>query len=157
MRFWAAAKKWTRNNEQNCCTSRKTLAKTWRNTTSKKKYWVSVIVSKTDTDATFMRMKEDHMLNGQLKAGYNVQISTCNQFIVNYSIHPDATDTNTLKSHLEQHIESYGAAPKTLVADAGYGSQENLELLESLGTQAYVKYGMFDKQQQESYNNKKPF
>lgn len=113
--------------------------------------------SKTDTDATFMRMKEDHMRNGQLKAGYNVQISTCNQFIVNYSIHPDATDTNTLKSHLEQHIESYGAAPKTLVADAGYGSQENLELLESLGTQAYVKYGMFDKQQQESHNNKKPF
>lgn len=44
-----------------------------------------------------------------------------------------------------------------MVADAGYGSQENLELLESLGTQAYVKYGMFDKQQQESHNNKKPF
>ena len=113
--------------------------------------------SKTDTDATFMRMKEDHMLNGQLKPGYNVQISTCNQFIVNYSIHPDATDTNTLKPHLEQHIESYGAAPKILVADAGYGSQENFELLESLGIQAYVKYGMFDKQQQESHNNKKPF
>lgn len=42
--------------------------------------------SKTDPDATFMRMKEDHMLNGQLKPGYNVQISTSNQFIVNYTI-----------------------------------------------------------------------
>src|SRR5690606_29023160 len=106
MRFWAAAKKWTRNNERNCCTSRTTLAKTWRNTTSKKKYWVSVIVSKTDTDATFMRMKEDHMLNGQLKAGYNVQISTCNQFIVNYSNHPDVTNTNKLKYHLAQNIKT---------------------------------------------------
>src|SRR5690606_1988275 len=53
--------------------------------------------------------------------------------------------------------DSNDAAHKTLVADAGYGSQENLELLESLGTQAYVKYGMFDKQQHETYNNKKPF
>ena len=43
--------------------------------------------SKTDKDATFMRMKEDHMKNGQLKPGYNVQISTSNQFIVNYTIH----------------------------------------------------------------------
>ncbi len=44
--------------------------------------------SKTDTDATFMRMKEDHMKNGQLKPGYNVQISTSRQFIVNYTLHP---------------------------------------------------------------------
>ncbi|MGN7765852.1 IS1182 family transposase, partial [Paenibacillus sp. 22594] len=38
--------------------------------------------SKTDPDATFMRMKEDHMRNGQLKPGYNVQIGTENQFIL---------------------------------------------------------------------------
>lgn len=38
--------------------------------------------SKTDTDATFMRMKEDHMQNGQLKPAYNVQISTNDQIIV---------------------------------------------------------------------------
>ena len=36
--------------------------------------------SKTDNDATFMRMKEDHMKNGQLKPAYNVQASTNNQF-----------------------------------------------------------------------------
>ena len=28
--------------------------------------------SKTDSDATFMRMKEDAILNGQLKPGYNI-------------------------------------------------------------------------------------
>src|SRR5690606_39177128 len=59
--------------------------------------------SKTDPDATFMRMKEDHMNNGQLKPGYNVQISTSNQFIVNYTIHPNPTDTRTLSAHLAQH------------------------------------------------------
>jgi hypothetical protein len=43
--------------------------------------------SKTDPDATFMRMKEDHMKNGQLKPGYNVQMATENQFILFYSLH----------------------------------------------------------------------
>jgi transposase len=39
--------------------------------------------SKTDEDATFMRMKEDHMRNGQLKPGYNLQLSSNNQYITN--------------------------------------------------------------------------
>ena len=113
--------------------------------------------SKTDTDATFMRMKEDHMQNGQLKPGYNVQISTSNQFIVNYTIHPNPTDTTTLKAHLEQHEASFGKTLKTITADAGYGSEENYQLLESKAIEAYVKYGMFDKQQDENYNKKQPF
>ena len=113
--------------------------------------------SKTDTDATFMRMKEDHMQNGQLKPGYNVQISTSNQFIVNYTIHPNPTDTTTLKAHLEQHEASFGKTLKTITADAGYGSEENYQLLESKAIKAYVKYGMFDKQQDKNYNKKQPF
>ena len=51
--------------------------------------------SKTDRDATFMRMKEDAMLNGQTKPGYNVQISTENQFITNYGIYWRPTDWGT--------------------------------------------------------------
>jgi transposase len=113
--------------------------------------------SKTDTDATFMRMKEDHMQNGQLKPGYNVQISTSNQFIVNYTIHPNPTDTTTLKAHLEQHEASFGKTLKTITADAGYGSEENYDLLKTQNIEAYVKYGMFDKQQSENYNSKQPF
>ena len=54
-----------------------------------------------------MRMKEDHMRNGQLKPGYNVQISTNNQFVVNYSLHPNPTDTKTLIPHLEQYKKLY--------------------------------------------------
>ena len=113
--------------------------------------------SKTDNDATFMRMKEDHMQNGQLKPGYNVQISTSNQYIVNYSIHPNPTDTKTLEAHLAAHKESYGSYPKTLTADAGYGSEENYSLLEKENITAYVKYSMFDKQQHEAYNKKHSF
>jgi transposase len=113
--------------------------------------------SKTDQEATFMRMKEDHMKNGQLKPGYNVQISTSNQFIVNYTIHSNTTDTNTLSAHLTQYEASFGKAPGVLIADAGYGSEENYTLLEQKGTIAFVKYGMFDKEQNESYNSKHPF
>ena len=113
--------------------------------------------SKTDKDATFMRMKEDHMRNGQLKPGYNVQISTSNQFIVNYTIHHNPTDTSTLTAHLAQHEASYGKAPKKLTADAGYGSEENYTLLEQKQIIPFVKYGMFDKGQSDHYNNKYPF
>lgn len=113
--------------------------------------------SKTDIDATFMRLKEDHMKNGQLKPAYNVQVSTSNQFIVNYTIHPNPTDTTTLTDHIAQHEASFKSSPKVVTADAGYGSQENYTLLEGKKIAAYVKYGLFDKQQNENYNAKRPF
>lgn len=100
---------------------------------------------KTDTDATFMRMKEDHMRNGQLKPGYNLQISTHKQFIVNYSLHPNPNDTRTLPEHIRIFKEHYNKLPQELVADAGYGSQENYTLLDNEGVQAYIKYNYFDK------------
>jgi transposase len=113
--------------------------------------------SKTDEDATFMRMKEDHMLNGQLKPAYNVQISTNNQFIASYSIHQKTTDTNTLINHLQQHQQQYNQTPEVVVADAGYGSEENYTTLEEKNITAYVKHNQFDRQQSEAIQNKKPF
>lgn len=113
--------------------------------------------SKTDKDATFMRMKEDHMLNGQLKPAYNVQISTSNQYIVNYTLHPNPTDTRTLKEHIEQHEKSYGKVLESLTADAGYGSEENYDLLETKSIKPFVKYNMFDKQQNGNYTKKTSF
>jgi transposase/IS5 family transposase len=102
--------------------------------------------SKTDPDATFMRMKEDHMRNGQLKPGYNAQISTNDQIIANYTIHQNPTDTKTLKPHLESFKNEYGFLPKELTADAGYGSEENYEYLEENEVEAFVKYNYFDKE-----------
>jgi transposase len=113
--------------------------------------------SKTDPDATFMRLKEDHMRNGQLKPAYNVQISTSNQFIVNYSLHANPTDTNTLAAHLDQYEKSFGSSLKSITADAGYGSEENYTLLEEKKITAYVKYGLFDKRQHKNFNKKHPF
>lgn len=110
--------------------------------------------SKTDPDATFMRMKEDHMKNGQLKAAYNVQLSTNSQYIVDYSIHPNPTDTTTLPKHIAQHKAHYKEYPQSLTADAGYGSEENYAYLESNQVEAYIKYAGFDKQQSESHYKK---
>jgi transposase len=109
--------------------------------------------SKTDPDATFMRMKEDHMKNGQLKPGYNWQISTSEQFILNYDIYPNPTDTLTLRDHLDQFEQLYGQLPQTLIADAGYGSEENYELLENKEIEAYVKYPNFHKEQKKKHGN----
>lgn len=113
--------------------------------------------SKTDEDATFMRMKEDHMKNGQLKPAYNVQASTNNQFIVNYTVHQNATDTNTLIEHLEDYKQCYHTVPTTATADAGYGSEENYEYLQQNEIVAYVKYSHFDREQNKQIQSKKPF
>ena len=103
--------------------------------------------SKTDTDATFMRMKDDHMRNGQLKAGYNLQIATENQFVLHYDIFPNPTDTKTLLPFLD----SYPHDAKTIVADAGYGSEENLLTLDQEEINHLIKYGRFDKEQKRGY------
>ncbi|HET8962376.1 MAG TPA: IS1182 family transposase [Chitinophagales bacterium] len=107
--------------------------------------------SKTDKDATFMRMKEDHMKNGQLKPGYNLQISSNNQYIVNYSLHQNPTDTRTLASHLLSFKNLYKKSPKSIIADAGYGSEENYELLEKEKIKAFIKYNSFDKEQRKKF------
>lgn len=101
--------------------------------------------SKTDPDATFMRMKEDHMGNGQLKPGYNLQISTENQFVTCFSVHSNPTDVKTLPSHLDGFAETCGKLPGTVVADAGYGSLENYEYFEEKGVEGYVKDPWFDR------------
>lgn len=109
--------------------------------------------SKTDTDATFMRMKEDHMKNGQLKPAYNPQISTENQFVTHFSIHQTPGDTTTLKSHLEDFEHQYNKQSSVVVADAGYGSEENYEYLEGNNIEAYVKYNYFHKEQKRPFKN----
>jgi transposase len=109
--------------------------------------------SKTDYDATFMRMKEDHMKNGQLKPGYNVQMGTENQFIIGFSIHQRPGDTSCMKEHLDTVKEMLGKIPQNIVADAGYGSEENYEYLESNQLTGYVKYNTFHKESSKKWKN----
>ena len=109
--------------------------------------------SKTDPDATFMRMKEDYMRNGQLKPAYNVQISTNDQFITNYSLHQTTSDTTTYIEHLEQYKSLYGLYPKESIADAGYGSEENYLYAQEKGINTFIKYNYFHKEQSGKWMN----
>ena len=79
--------------------------------------------AKTDRDATFMRMKEDHMGNGQLKPGYNIQQSTENQFFTHYQVFSNPTDYLTNIPYQEQFAMRYGFHSTTVVAESGYGSE----------------------------------
>lgn len=102
--------------------------------------------SKTDEDATFLRMKND-----LLRPGYNVQISTENQIIVNYSIHQTADDTTTFVPHLESLKEKYGKTPIAAVGDAAYGNMENWEYCLGNGIENYLKYNTFHKESTKKY------
>ena len=113
--------------------------------------------SKTDKDATFMRMKEDHMKNGQLKPGYNVQMGTENQFILFYTIHQRPTDTRCFIPHMEKLAASTLPMPKTVIADAGYGSEENY--VYAVGEEKeprfefLIPYGSYLQEQTRKYKN----
>lgn len=109
--------------------------------------------SKTDTDATFMRMKEDHMMNGQTKPGYNVQIATENQFVTNYGIYQRPTDQGTLIDYLKSFEQRYGRQSGTVVADSGYGSEQNYEYLFGNDITPFVKYNMFHAEKKRSYRD----
>lgn len=107
--------------------------------------------SKTDPDATFMRMKEDHMLNGQLKPGYNIQQSTENQFIIHYQVFANPTDYLTNIPYQDSFAERYTHYSDVVVADSGYGSEQNYQYFEQKGITAYVKYPLFHKEQHKKY------
>ena len=92
--------------------------------------------SKTDRDATFMRMKEDAMRNGQTKPGYNLQLATENQFITDFALFPNPTDTLTMIPFLQSFSSRYGRLAHTVVADSGYGSEENYRFMAENGMEA---------------------
>ena len=108
--------------------------------------------SKTDTDATFMRLKDD-----RLRPAYNIQVSTENQFITNYSASQNASDTVTFPEHLEK-IDQRGDEykPKNYMGDSAYGSEENYHLLEQHDIHNYLKYNTFH-HDKEKNKKKKPF
>ena len=107
--------------------------------------------SKTDHDATFMRMKEDAMSNGQTKPGYNLQIGTENQFILDFGLFQTPGDPLTMIPFYKSFLNRYGRLPQTGVADSGYGSEENYRFMEEAGIEAYVKYNWFHREQRMHY------
>ena len=95
--------------------------------------------SKTDVDATFMHMKEDHMRNGQLKPGYNIQIGVESEYIVGVGSFSNRTDVNTLIPFLNRIQSHTHRKFERIIADAGYESSENYLYLEENGQECYIK------------------
>lgn len=111
--------------------------------------------SKTDTDATFMRMKEDYMNNGQLKPGYNVQIAVESEYIVGVGLFHNPTDTTTLIPFIERIQKHSSRKIENLIADAGYASEENFNYLEDHRQKAYIKPQLYEVSKTRKYKNDK--
>lgn len=107
--------------------------------------------SKTDTDATFMHMKDDHMRNAQLKPAYNVQIGVESEYITGVGVFQDRNDTATLipfLNYLEGKIKTrYG----NIIADSGYESEENYLFLEEKGQTYYIKPQTYEQWKKKSF------
>lgn len=104
--------------------------------------------SKTDPDATFMRMK-----NGELLPGYNILQGTENQFIVNTSIHQQASETTAFPSHFDLLYQNLEQLPQNIIGDAAYGSEENYDLLSKNNIGNYLKYSGINHEKSQKYRN----
>lgn len=109
--------------------------------------------SKTDHDATFMRMKEDAMGNGQLKPAYNLQHGVDSEYITWLTIGPQPTDTTTLIPFLKDAEEHLKFKYKNITADAGYESEENYVFLEANGQLSYIKPANYEISKTRKYRN----
>ena len=113
--------------------------------------------SKTDHDATFMRMKEDHMKNGQLKPAYNIQLASASGFIIGENISHHPSDMYTLKPFLMTLLENYQGKLEKIVADAGYESEENYVYLAENKLTSYIKPSNYEKLKTRKYKKEQEF
>ena len=110
--------------------------------------------SKTDTGATFFRIKRDYMGNDQLLPGYNIQVGVCDEYIAVYDVEQYASDMDCFKPLVEKFNKTYGKYPTYPVADAGYGSLNNYIYCQEHGMEKYMKFTMFKKEtEDEKYHN----
>lgn len=113
--------------------------------------------SKTDNDATFMRMKRDYMGNDQLLPGYNIQLGICDEYIVVSDVKQYASDMDCFQPLMEKFKSIYEKYPKYPVADAGYGSFNNYLYCEEHGMEKYMKFTMFEKESKDEKYRDNPY
>lgn len=109
--------------------------------------------SKTDKDATFMYMKEDHMRNSQLKPGYNVQIGVEGEYIIGVEIFSERSDQLTFIPFLEKLNKDLTKKYENVVADAGYESEENYVYLEDNNQNSYIKPQAYEGMKKASFKD----
>jgi transposase len=107
--------------------------------------------AKTDPDATFMHMKEDHMRNGQLKPGYNVQIAVNSEYITGVAAFSNRTDSGTLQPFLRRLEQKHGRKYRAVVADAGYESLNNYLYLEGNSQVSFIKPINYETQKSKKF------
>ena len=108
--------------------------------------------SKTNSDATFMRMKEDHMRNGQLKLRYNVQIAVNSEYITGLEAFSDRSDAKAFRPMMRKLAEKRGKPHEETVADAGYESQENYLVLAQNKQVCFIKPASYDQKKTKKFN-----
>jgi transposase len=109
--------------------------------------------SKTNPDATFMHMKDDHMRNAQLKPAYNVQIGVESEYVTGVGVFRDRSDTATLIPFLDNMESCLKACYKKVIADSGYESEENYLYLEEKEQTYYIKPQTYEKWKTRSFKN----
>ena len=113
--------------------------------------------SKTDYDASFMRIKTDYMGNDQLLPAYNLQAAICDEYIAVIDVKQYASDTECFVPLMEKFNKTYGHYPKYPVADAGYGSYNNYIYCEEHGMEKYMKFTMFKKETTDKEYHENPY
>ena len=113
--------------------------------------------SKTDPDATFMRMKKDYMGNDQLLPAYNVQFGVADEYIVVAKVMQYRSDMDCFIPLMEEFHKLYGFYPKYPVADAGYGSFNNYIYCQDHGMEKYMKFPMYKKETKDEKYRNNPF
>ena len=108
--------------------------------------------SKTDPDATFMHMKEDHMRNAQLKPGYNIQFGVEGEYITGVSVSSERSDQLTLIPFME-NLRNHGIEYTDVTADAGYESEENYSYFENIATECYIKPQNYERSKTKKYKS----
>ena len=108
--------------------------------------------SKTDPDATFMHMKEDHMRNAQLKPGYNIQFGVEGEYITGVTVSSERSDQLTFIPFIEKQREN-GIEYKDVTADAGYESEENYTYAEEIGMTSYIKPQNYERSKTKKYKS----
>jgi hypothetical protein len=98
-------------------------------------------------------MKDDHMMNGQLKPAYNVQIAVENYFVVHSYVSVDRTDYNPLIPVLQMHQKHLGYYPKEVTADSGYSSEKNLLFLQQEGIESFIKLQEHEMMKKRAYKS----
>ncbi len=104
-----------------------------------------------------MRMKRDHMGNGQLLPAYNIQMGICDEYIAVYDVKQYASDIDCFQPLMNKFHSQYGKYSKYPVTDAGYGSYANYVFCEEHGMMKYMKFAMFNKETKDAKYRDDPY